>query len=90
MSKRETFLEKLDKVLTKKYHWEIVSADERKRLLKDIKWYPDLFYRNDSALMAIDINLSNDFPVKGADEILKATKKIKNSEQKQLLDFSGL
>jgi|SRR3989339_361574 len=78
MSKRETFLEKLDKVLTKKYHWEIVSADERKRLLKDIKWYPDLFYRNDSALMAIDINLSNDFPVKGADEILKATKKIKN------------
>lgn len=78
MSKREIFLKELNKVLTKKYKWQIVPASEKKRILRNIRWNPDILYYHDSNLIAIDINLSNDFPVKGAKEIVKAKKQIKD------------
>ncbi|GEM_PF-4050694 len=80
MSKRDILLGKLNNILIKKYNWRIVSASDKQSMLKNISWVPDLLYYNDSRLVAIDINLSNDFPVKGAKEIVRARKQLKNFE----------
>lgn len=80
MSKIEIYLDKLNKVLVKKYRWQNVSEKNRNRILNNIKWNPDLLFRCKSKLIAIDINLSNAFPVNGAKEIIKAKKQIKDFE----------
>jgi hypothetical protein len=80
MSKKEIFLDKLNKILVKKYNWRRLSQKAGDRILRGIAWSPDLLYRYKSKLISIDINTSNAFPANGAKEIIKAKKQIKNFE----------
>lgn len=80
MSKIEYFVAKLNNFLIKKYKWKIVSSQKRNKLLRDIKWNPDLIFEYKSKLIAIDVNLSDAFPIEGSKEITKAKNQIKNLE----------
>lgn len=80
MSKTENFLNALRRLLIKKHKYQEISKNGKSRLLKNIKWEPDLVLRQKSGFMAIDMNLSNAFPVKGAKEIAKARKQAKNMD----------
>ena len=80
MSKTEIYLNKFKKIAQNKFKWKLVTEKQKNSLLSNIKWNPDLLFKEDSKYIAIDANLSNTFPSEGAKEIIKAKKKNKNLE----------
>lgn len=80
MAKSDLLIDNLRKILVRKNKWQIVPERQRKRLLKDINWVPDLLLKYQSKIIAVDLNLNDTFPVEGAKEILKAKQYIKGFE----------